>query len=288
MSNKDYHDQDAISKSGLDLIDKSPAHYQWAQIYPRAETASMKKGSLIHTLILEPEKFVKEYIILPDSAPKRPSVTQLNAKKPSEATLKSIHWWDQFNKESEGKIILSIKEYEDACRIQEAVVNNPVAMNILETAMGFEQSIFAEEFSTGVECKCRPDIIMENALYDLKTTKNANARSFSYSVRSYRYHVQAAFYLDTCNIVGMDVNQFGFIAVDTIDMPYQCTVFHSLSKDALQAGREEYMRNLKVYAECLETGEWPGYPESYDVIELAGYAYDEEEVPLSADFIEEY
>lgn len=264
LNNAEYHgDKSAVSKSGLDLIAKSPAHFQWARTHASNETPAMEKGSLIHTLVLEPEKVEDEYVILP------PTIKQRRGKE-YDAFLLTV---------GERKVILATAMAE-AKLIAESVRANPVAERIIGDAVAFERSVFAEDFATGVLCKCRPDIVLANAIYDLKTTRNANARSFSYSCRNYRYHVQAAFYTDVSRAAGMDVERFGFIAVDSDTMPYQCTVFHRMSQQAIDQGRAEYRENLETYQRCMESGEWPGYPNEYDELTLAGVAYDVEEMDL--------
>lgn len=260
MTGTEYHSTGGISKSGLDLIAKSPAHYRFALDHPREETPAMQKGSLVHAMVLEPQSVSELYAVMP------PSIKQKRGKE-----------WEAFKASAGDRTVLTADQHTDAKRIAEAVMSNPVALQILEEAEAIEQSVFAKEFETGVLCKARPDIRVGDHLYDLKTTSNANARSFSYSARQYRYHVQAAFYLDVCRWAGIEVERFGFIAVDTQDRPYQCTVFHELADDDVEKGRAEYMENLRTYAQCLEADDWPGYPEEYQVLTLAGYAYDEYE-----------
>lgn len=262
MSNREYHSTEAVGKSDLDLVSKSPAHYRFAKDHPelRSETPAMTKGTLVHALVLEPEKVGEWYAVMPEA------IKQRRGKE-----------WEAFKASAGDRAILKADEYADAQRIAEAVTSNPVALQILEEADAFERSIFAEEFETGLLCKCRPDILMGGHIYDLKTTSNASARSFSYSARQYRYHVQAAFYIDVCRWAGLDVDRFGFIAVDTQDRPYQCVVYEQLTQDAIEQGHEAYMADLRRLAECTETGTWPGYPECYQYLSLAGYAFDEEE-----------
>ena len=131
LSNEEYHgDKDAVSKSGLDLIAKSPAHFKWAQDNPRSETPAMQKGTLIHTMVLEPEKVGELYAVPPNDAPKRPSITQRQAKKPSDKTIAAIEFWDRWEAENGGKILLGADLYEDAKRIVAAVHANPEAMRI--------------------------------------------------------------------------------------------------------------------------------------------------------------
>ncbi len=261
ISNEEYHaDNSAISKSGLDLIAKSPAHFKWTQENNRPPTPAMQKGTLVHLLALEPDQFDSEYVVMP-----------------ADIKVKRGKAWEAFRDENIDRSIISASDLTGAQAIVSAVQSNPEAIKILESALAIEESVFAEDPETGILCKCRPDIRIDGAIYDLKTTKNAQAKAFSYSCRSFRYHVQAAFYLDVCRNQGIDVSDFGFIAVDTADMPFQCTVFHAMDDDAMNLGRGEYIENLKTYAECVEADLWPGYPESYDFLSLAGHAYDQTE-----------
>lgn len=261
MPNAEYHGADGISKSGLDLIARSPAHYKYAQDHQRESTDSMDKGSLVHDLVLEPNHVDERYAVMPAS------IKQRRGKE-----------YEAFKASAGERKILTAPQMEEGRRIAQAVHTNPVAMEIITRATGegyIEQSVFAEDFGTGMLCKCRPDIRIGNRLYDLKTTRNAAGRSFAYSARNFRYHVQAAFYMDVCRWAGIEVDHFGFIAVDTDVMPYQCTVFHDLSPGSMEQGRGLYTADLSLYAQCMESGEWPGYPDEYQILDVSGYAYDE-------------
>ena len=66
MPNADYHASPAISKSGLDKIAKSPAHYRAAKEAPAEITDVMVIGSAFHDFILLPEVFQTAYTVLPD------------------------------------------------------------------------------------------------------------------------------------------------------------------------------------------------------------------------------
>lgn len=67
ISNDVYHQGPGISKSGLDLVSKSPAHFRAARIAAaneeRKSTASQEFGTAFHMLILEPALFVKTYTL---------------------------------------------------------------------------------------------------------------------------------------------------------------------------------------------------------------------------------
>ena len=61
MENADYHRHSAISKSGLDVVAKSPLHYWARYLDPKREvpepTAAMRIGTALHTLVLEQDQF---------------------------------------------------------------------------------------------------------------------------------------------------------------------------------------------------------------------------------------
>lgn len=65
ISNHDYHSGPGISKSGLDLIHRSPLHYQYAvsAANDNKPTAAQALGTAAHALILEPAEFTKQYCL---------------------------------------------------------------------------------------------------------------------------------------------------------------------------------------------------------------------------------
>lgn len=65
IPNAEYHGGEGISKSGLDLIHRSPMHYKFAtsSANDNEPTASQALGTAFHALILEPEEFTKTYCL---------------------------------------------------------------------------------------------------------------------------------------------------------------------------------------------------------------------------------
>lgn len=65
ISNADYHGGPGISKSGLDLIHRSPMHYKAAidSSNDNQPTPAQALGTAAHSLILEPAEFVKNYCL---------------------------------------------------------------------------------------------------------------------------------------------------------------------------------------------------------------------------------
>lgn len=66
ISSGAYHGGDGVSKSGLDLVRKSPMHYKAARDAAndnKGDTKAYFVGREFHSLVLEPSEFVKEYCL---------------------------------------------------------------------------------------------------------------------------------------------------------------------------------------------------------------------------------
>jgi len=249
MPEDEYHACAEISKSGLDMIRKAPRLYHWHHLDPEGEpfvqTASMELGSYVHVATLEPERWASQYVC----APKFDRRTK--AGKAAE---------EAFQIEHEGKVIVPADMYEHACRSAEAVREHEYAGQLLSQGQA-EVSAFAKCDETGLGIRGRIDWLRDSgSLVDLKTTKSAEMRRFWYSVRDFRYDVQAAFYLDLARRCGLDSNMFYWIAVEPRP-PYLVAVYWA-SDDMIAAGRVKYEEDLRSYKACLESNKWPGYRES--------------------------
>lgn len=286
ISNEDYHSGVGVSKSGLDLVEISPLHY-WHK-YLREKTAEeleaqeerkkhFKIGTAIHTAILEPEAFGDRYVILPEGAPKKPTSTQLNAKKPSDDTLYAIGWWEDFNARlaETGAEVLSPDELEICKGVKAATHASRIGKRVFSEPGVAEASVYWEDPETGVLCKCRPDWLLTPddvpAILDVKSTKSAHPDEFARSAFNYNYHVAAAWYLDGYEIAtGQRPDSFMFLAIEK-EAPFACAWYFA-DEGMIAAGRRQYRKALDTYAECLRTGVWPGYPDKLLGLALPAWA----------------
>ena len=254
MTSKEYHSRPEISKSGLDMIAKSPAHYWDRYLKPDREekepTASMMLGSVVHDIVFNQGEWVKE-----------PAVNKrTNAGK---AALEAFY--EQLN---EGQCAAPSSVFEEAERIAAAVMAHPTAAKLIKTGQA-EQPIFCE--MDGVKVKIKPDWV--NTKYrlcvDLKTTRDASPLAFAKSCSNFRYHVQDAFYTDVMQAAGHDVNGFVFIAVETAP-PYNVAIYQ-LGPEEQNLGREKYKQDLQTFAECSASNKWPGYSKDITVLNFPSY-----------------
>lgn len=274
MSNADYHSLDYVSKSHLDEVNKSPYHYWDRYINPNRvipePTKQMILGSAFHTLVLEPELFEKEYIVESANAPKRPTDTQRNAKKPSNQTLSAIAFWDSFDDKAKGKTFVSLDDLKRLTIMKQRVLEHPAASTILNMSGVIEQSYQWKDSLTGEICKSRPDFHTDDGtlIVDLKTTSDASELGFQKSVHNFRYHVQAGFYLRSIE----EAQQFVFIAVES-KPPYLVAVYNA-STDMINAGNRIADKNLATLAQCRKTGKWTGYSEEIKTLDLPRFNND--------------
>lgn len=88
ISNENYHGGPGVSKSGLDLIARSPAHFHAAMTSANdnESTAAQQLGTAFHALVLEPAEFAKQYTLalrqqdLPDAIADRDTLVAMVAK----------------------------------------------------------------------------------------------------------------------------------------------------------------------------------------------------------------
>lgn len=239
LSNADYHAGPAISKSGLDLIARSPAHYRFRE--KREATRAMVIGSALHAAILEPDVFADQYMLLKNVQDRR-------AAEYKQAV--AIHG---------AEFVLTGAEADYVAGMQAAAQANAYMRNMLGQPGRAELSVLTRDPVTGVDVKCRFDWLTDSGVpLDLKTTLDARADAFSRSVANYRYHVQAAFYLDVWEWeTGEQLERFEFAAIEKA-MPHAIGIYR-LDDEAMREGRRLYREALNTYADCLERDEWPAY-----------------------------
>lgn len=261
LTDETYHrDTTRISKSGLDLINQSPAHYYDKYLNPDPYYPPIKKdekhfdiGSVFHCAMLEPNEFFKRYIV--------------TTKKVDRRTTKGKWEWNEFIRSANGRKIINADVYEWAMRMQESAMKNPIVKKLFERGYAERICEFIEP-TTGASCKCRPDWeTVDNILVDLKSTDDASINGFEKSVRKFRYYVQDPFYRDGLDAErGIFPELFIFVAVEK-KPPFGVGLF-TVDQDDINRGRDVYIKNIERWLECRKTGVWPGYPTEIQSLKL--------------------
>lgn len=259
MPNDDYHSYDGVSKSGLDLVNRSPAHYAYAE--PIKQTRAMAIGSAIHCAILEEDRFKAEYVLLHGIDDRRKSEYKQAVK---------VH--------DESKVLVSHEAKRVETMMQSALSDQDVR-NELSLPGYCELSAFAMCPETGVLIRARFDKLSKSGrALDLKKTQDARPREFAKSVFNYRYHVQDALYSYVYQLItGKPLEVFQILAVEEIA---PCTAaMYIMDDEAKEIGEYYLKKDLSRFAECDKNNEWP-HPEVGGSLSLPYYAVSDYEEQL--------
>jgi exodeoxyribonuclease VIII len=251
VPNETYHSSKGVSKSGLDKIARSPAYYKGSKQKPA--TRPMEIGTAIHAAILEPVRFRKEYVVTE-------SVVR-TSKEYKEA--KAIHG---------SELTLTATEGAKVQGMQDSVTANYSAMQYLLADGRAELSAFCVDPETGINIRARFDWLTDSGIsVDVKKTQDVRADKFAKSVNEYRYHVQEAMYSFIYKqITGDDLQAFYFLAVEE-EAPHSNQMF-LLDDTSREIGAFYFRRDLRIYAECINSDKWPQPDNGDGVIELPNWA----------------
>jgi hypothetical protein len=253
---EDYFAWDAVSNSKLNLLKRSPRHYQHGF---NEATPAMQLGSLVHSGVLEPLAIAKRYVFMPDYASHPDNVTGKGVRSFSAATTFVSSMEEQFRKFHHDKQIVTEKEYDTMIGMATALAENEKAKQLLRDGRA-EVSVVWDDPETGLRCKCRSDWIKPGIMADLKTTQDA--AQFERSIGKYGYHRQMAFYTRGLAANGIDVEPW-IICIET-KAPFGCRCA-PMDLKALLTGSKEIDQLMSLLVECRASNSWPGYcnPETW-------------------------
>ena len=250
-TNAEYHAADGISKSDLDLIHKSPAHYKAAR---HEDTPALGFGTAFHCAVLENDRFNATYTIIEGD---RRTKFVKDAIKDAEAA---------------GKIILTHDDFNALMSMAQAVFKNPICAALIRDSVK-EHSVFAE--LDDVRVKCRPDgwNTEKGVLFDLKSTEDASPEGFARTVAKYRYHVQDAFYRHViASATNCDADDLSFIFVAVEKKPPFAVALYQLDELAALQGWVDAREDLRRYKSAEDTGKWGGYSPRIETLSLPRWA----------------
>lgn len=255
----EYHKKQlgVVSKSALDRIKKSPAHYRsWLELETK-ETPAMTFGRMLHCATLEPAVFAATHAVQPDFGDCRYKEAKANR--------------DAWRADNAGRIAVDQDDHAAVVGISRSLLAHPAASLILREGVS-EVTVRWTDPLTGLPGKSRADYYVESKslVADLKSTEDASDEGFAKSVYKYRYHVQDALYRLAFSAVGKPIDHFALIAVEK-EPPYAVSVY-TLDDDAVQRGYAAARVNMERLADCLATNEWPAYSTGVQELSLPRWA----------------
>lgn len=268
MTEREYREHPAISRSQLFKLRESPEKFKWAMEHPEPATPALVFGQLLHAMVLQPDTVDRDF-----------AVTTFGRKTKT---------FDKQQSElEEGITLVTESEFEQAVEMRDKLLNDELFRNLLTGEK--EKPFFWTDNLTGEQCKCRADIIYQTILtdpqtgerypavevVDLKTTDNAKTNAFSHSIDKYGYDFQAGMYLEgikknmpeTGVVDGIEkpvVFSFVFVAIEK-KPPYSINVMYA-ENDVLTRGFDLFREYIGTYHYCKTTNNWYGYMGKLGVI----------------------
>lgn len=265
LSNEAYHASEGVSSSVIKtLLAKSPAHTVARSV---STTRAMEIGTAIHAKILEPERFDRDFKVV-------------------ECDTRTSALYKSAIKDMPSSNVLTAAEYDNIEGMFNAARANKSFRSMLDAPGKYEHSIYAKCPETGLLLKCRFDKLLDSGDgFDLKKTQDCSTKAVERSIWNYGYHISAAFYDYVYFLhTGSHLNNWYFGWLEE-KAPHAARVTR-LPDDAMEEGFRAVMTGLKIYADCLASGDFFAYGDDTEEVGLPAYAYSQLEDDSEVSFDE--
>lgn len=271
----DCCDGPSISSSGLrTLLLECPAKY-WATSplnpnrFPETTTKALDIGRAAHALALGEPEFNKYFIVSPYDDFRKTEARE---------------WRD-----AQTRTILKAHEFEEVQAVAAVQRRSAQCMRAFEYG-GAEKSLIRRDAETGVWVKARPDWTpdkpAERFICEYKTALSIEPRKWASAAFGYGYHMQAAMQIDAVREL-MGCNPIGVAhVVQEKDPPYLAEL-RMFPPEAIEWGRKQYRRALRIFAECLSKNHWPSYTNEPQFVQVPYWVAKEMEEGWSDNFYRE-
>ncbi|NUP46169.1 MAG: hypothetical protein HOW97_02475 [Catenulispora sp.] len=172
-----------------------------------------------------------------------------------------------------GAIPLKPHEHAQIMAMADALRRHPEAAPLLEPDSGeAEQSLFWKDPGTGITCRARIDWWRHDGEpVDYKSARSAEPQKFEKDSWEHGYPQQDDWYCAGLEALGYaDEHTTMRFVVQEKEPPYVVTVAR-FDLEARRIARLLNETSRHLYARCMETGHWPGYSETTELISLPPY-----------------
>lgn len=262
LPNNEYHAMPEFSSTQIKDVLRTPAHFYAKHLAGdrghKDPTPNMLLGTVVHSLLLEPDNFNNEYAI---------------SQKFDRRTKQGKADAAEFDKENAHKMVIDAELYSEAKAITAQLEKHSVSTLLRLPDMIAEASIFYDDAETGLNCRIRPDFHLppcdafpNGLIVDLKTTDNASYTRFNRTIVNFGYHISAAMYCDGFMRLYETEQAPAYIwLVGERDAPY-AVIAYSPNFETMQKGDDKKREALQLIADCIAANEWPAY--STDVLDI--------------------
>lgn len=171
LLNKILTKEEYLSYSSLSQFKKSPKDFVEYKFGERKETDAMAYGTLLHTLVLQPETIDSKYAVYDDAD----ICASIGGAKPRATKLykedKAI-----FEAQNQGKLIISLDDFNEADKVANNVKFNRSASSIIKQCTEFEKG-YEWEFMN-LKFKGFIDAKGDKCMFDLKAQQMPSLERF--------------------------------------------------------------------------------------------------------------
>jgi len=258
----------ALSSSGSVDLDVTPKAFHSGRKRVRVETKPMMEGTALHLAVLEPERFDDYYIVL----------FQCEATKKGDGTrcvnpgtiyrdgssFCGVKGHDPYGKDEpmdEGIHVIDADTMDRIARGKASVMGHAEAKKFFHGQGRSEVTGIHTDPATGVRMKIRLDRDIDRiSLHtDLKWTRDISDVAFSRQAGRMGWVQRSAFYRRVMAALDRPAAGSVIIAVESA-APHDCRTF-LLNEGDITAFDRKIDGLLALYAECSNSGVWPGYPQ---------------------------
>jgi hypothetical protein len=226
-----------------------PALFKYERENGQPYKKAFEFGSAAHALVLGTGPEIVPYA----GTGKNPEAWQKDDDKAEVAAIRQ-----------RGAIPLKPSEFAQVQAMAKALRDHPIASALLTPEGGEpEQTLVWRDEETGIMCRSLVDWLPARngnrmIVADYKSAISANPEDFRRSAFTYGYCMQNPWYLDGIRALGLDDDPDFVFVVQMKTPPYLVSLVR-LDEEALRIGAERNQRARRVFADCQESGYWPGY-----------------------------
>jgi hypothetical protein len=271
IASEDYHRHPnllpgpSISSSGLKtLLTRSPSHYWYDSPLnpdrpPEKDKAHFRVGKAAHDVVLLGARWATHYHVTPEGFSRAKTKAMADEIAAVEAA------------EAAGLTILSHEQADQVQAMAASLAANKLARAVLSHGEP-EVTLAWQDAETGVWLRARPDFLphKRQIIPDLKTAADGSPKGFQRAIASCGYSQSAALYLDGIEaIYGERPTNWLHVVIEK-EAPYVVSLYELPAED-IGRGRWLNRKAIRLYAECLNSGTWPGYADAPTMLGLPGW-----------------
>jgi len=241
-----------LSFSALKAFSDSPSDFIRYKLGDKPQTDAMLLGSVLHCLVLEPEKFDKRYMMVNDTE----ICAQIGGLKPRGTKLYK-EWMQEKQSELNGRVMVEPQDYKQAFDMRNALYENHITAKHLGKIVLKEMEINLRHMDMDFRGFIDgANVQQDNCLiFDLKLMPTAHPKKVARVIFDDMYYMQLAIYrlaLKQIYDIDIELSKCYIIAVDRT-----CHVsVNKVHEDLLKFGEQKLEYLIRKFNECTFKNKW--------------------------------